>query len=382
MIKVVIVAKDYRGGTKTFIDQILNLDKRKYDIYCIYYKRDYFGKYASNSIFLNDNYPDRQEFSIYKTLIFISNFFKTIRLIKKINPDIVISFPIYSFVLISIAKLFFRDFKNIINVNSNIMAIIKDKPGGLYRYLLNLILKLSVMQADFLVSVSKYMKNDLISQYGISKNRVIVIPNSVDINEVAILAKKNNLQNKVKLLLSKNKFNVFTISRLEVQKDIITLLKAFKIVLTKKPDCQLFIIGDGPLRNEFEKFCKLNGLRHRVSFLGWKDNVFEFLTYADIFVFSSKFEGFPFSIIEAMATGVPVIATDTPYGPREILDNGKYGLLAPMKDPEKMAQAIIKLAKSKRLRKKYKNLGLQRVKKYDTKIMIEKFNKLFLEVTK
>ena len=81
-------------------------------------------------------------------------------------------------------------------------------------------------------------------------------------------------------------------------------------------------------------------LQHCVYVLGWKKNVLTYLKKASLFVFASHYEGFGLVLLEAMGAGLPVISTDTPYGPSEILDNGKFGVLLPMKTPDRMAQAI------------------------------------------
>ena len=183
-------------------------------------------------------------------------------------------------------------------------------------------------RAEHIIAVSAGVSNDLLKCFWISPNLVSVI-----LNPVQAASTKRERYPKVKA-------NVVAVGRLEKQKDFSTLLRAFKLV-RKECDVNLIILGEGSLGIELSLLANELGITEHVSFPGRVDNVYDFLSTADVFVLSSIYEGCPNSLLEALACGVNVVATDCPSGPREILENGKFGHLVAMKSPENMAKAII-----------------------------------------
>lgn len=128
--------------------------------------------------------------------------------------------------------------------------------------------------------------------------------------------------------------------RLVEQKDFETLIEAFRIVRTQRAS-RLIILGEGPLRSDLEMQVSRLGLTDDVALPGFDTNPFAAMAAANVFVLSSRWEGLPTVLIEALATGVNVVSTDCPSGPDEVLADGKYGKLVPMGKPEKLAQAIL-----------------------------------------
>jgi glycosyltransferase involved in cell wall biosynthesis len=183
-------------------------------------------------------------------------------------------------------------------------------------------------RADHIIAVSAGVSNDLVKSFRISPNLVSVI-----LNPVQAASTKREAYPKVKS-------NVVAVGRLEKQKDFGTLLRAIQIV-RKECDVDLFILGEGSLGVELSLLANELGITEHVSFLGRVDNVYDFLSTADVFVLSSIYEGCPNSLLEALACGANVVATDCPSGPREILENGKFGHLVAIESPGEMAKAII-----------------------------------------
>lgn len=132
---------------------------------------------------------------------------------------------------------------------------------------------------------------------------------------------------------------IVSVGRLSAEKDHRTLLRAMTMLPT---NCRwrLAIVGDGPDRAALEAFARDNGIAARVTFTGQVADPFSWMRKASVAVCSSIYEGLGNAIIEALACGTPVVSTDCPYGPREILDNGRYGTLTPVGDPGAMAKAI------------------------------------------
>jgi glycosyltransferase involved in cell wall biosynthesis len=127
--------------------------------------------------------------------------------------------------------------------------------------------------------------------------------------------------------------------RLVEQKDFANLLHAFKIILSRR-SARLLILGDGPLRPELEAAVTALGIGEHVSMPGFDSNPFAAMRTAAIFALSSRWEGLPTVLIEALASGAVVVSTDCPSGPRELLQDGALGPLVPVGDPAALAQAI------------------------------------------
>jgi glycosyltransferase involved in cell wall biosynthesis len=128
--------------------------------------------------------------------------------------------------------------------------------------------------------------------------------------------------------------------RLTREKDFSTLLRAFALVRRERP-MRLVIVGDGEERARLCALAQQLGVNQEVLLVGFDPNPYRYMRRASVFVLSSRWEGLPNVLIEAMACGTPVVSTDCPSGPREILEDGKWGILVPVGDPDKLAEAII-----------------------------------------
>lgn len=135
---------------------------------------------------------------------------------------------------------------------------------------------------------------------------------------------------------------ILAVGRLTEQKDFPNLLKAFAL-LRQKILARLIILGEGELRADLELIINELGIRESVSLPGFVANPYAYMSNAAVFVLSSRWEGLPTALIEAMACGCPVVATDCPSGPREILAAGKYGELVPMGDVETLSELILRV---------------------------------------
>jgi len=132
---------------------------------------------------------------------------------------------------------------------------------------------------------------------------------------------------------------IVSIGRLSVEKDQLTLVEAMAR-LPAGQNARLVLVGDGPLRGAIEQTVARLGLGGRVTLAGFERDPFSWLLRAELAVCCSRFEGLGNAIIEALACGTPVVSTDCPFGPREILDGGKFGGLVKVGDPTALADAI------------------------------------------
>jgi glycosyltransferase involved in cell wall biosynthesis len=132
---------------------------------------------------------------------------------------------------------------------------------------------------------------------------------------------------------------IVSIGRLSPEKDHLLLLRALSLLGKRRP-WRLVIVGDGDERAALEEFVQANGLANQTTFAGFVSDPFPWIMRANVAVVSSVYEGLCNVIIEALGCGTPVVSTDCPYGPREILQHGRFGRLVPVGDAAALASAI------------------------------------------
>lgn len=192
--------------------------------------------------------------------------------------------------------------------------------------------------ADGIVAVSDGVAKEVRTLPGVRTGRVHGIYNGID---AAAVAAESTLPAEEPWFQQENVTPiVIGMGRLEHQKDFATLLHAFDRVRQRHP-ARLLILGEGGERPALERLVDELGLRDSVHLPGFVTNPYAYMAKASVFVLSSVHEGLPTVLIEALACGTPVVSTDCPSGPREILDNGRYGTLVPVGDAEALAEAIL-----------------------------------------
>ena len=379
MYKIIFFAKDIRGGTDTFLRQLGLLDSKKFNKIFCFFRKDQDAIYDKNRVILNETYPEGPSFSLKKLSIFITNIPKTYYYIKSENPQLLFTCDTYSYLTIVFLKFFcFKKIPLVALVNNNIYLINQKRHSFLYSKLIFALMEISSKVPEGFVFVSKDLAKITTKTIGIMPRRIEIIPHSLDLTKVRSLLKEKFTKGQRELIGDKREFKIFSVGRLDQQKDFRSLLNGFSLVLKEIPSCRLIILGDGELRQNLERQVFELGIGRNVVFAGWQKNIYKFLKYADLFILSSNYEGFPITILEAMASGVPVISTDSPTGPREILGNGKYGVLIKVGDYKKMAAMAVELLNNKPLRRHYRKIGLKRVRMFNTQK--KQYEALFSEI--
>lgn len=169
--------------------------------------------------------------------------------------------------------------------------------------------------------------------------------------------------------------------RLEEQKDYPTLLRAFSLV-RRSEDAILWILGRGRLESSLRALCSSLGISESVHFLGFQKNPYKFFKAADLFVLSSAWEGFGNVLIEAMVCGTPVVSTDCPFGPSEILESGGGGRLVPVGDHQLMANAIGELLSNQSVMKDLGGQAVSRAERYGAEVICRDYEQLFADALK
>lgn len=183
-------------------------------------------------------------------------------------------------------------------------------------------------------AVSEGVADTMAEVIGLPRQDITVIPNPVLTAELYELVKEP-------LPATVRRPYVLGMGRLTAQKNFPLLLDAFRRVAVEQPDLNLVILGEGPDRPDLEARVKELGLQDRVSLPGFQANPYPWLKEAAAFALSSDWEGLPTVLIEALALDVPIVATDCPSGPLEILDGGRLGRLVPMNDAPALAAALL-----------------------------------------
>jgi glycosyltransferase involved in cell wall biosynthesis len=222
-------------------------------------------------------------------------------------------------------------------------------------------------KADEIIVNSQYFKKQLDKEFNLN---TVLILNPLNTEDIKNLSKK-----KIKLnffFKKKQSLKIINIGRMTDQKDHMTLLKAFRLVC-KKINSNLIILGKGKNYTKIKNFITDNNLHTNVKLLGFKENPYPYIKLSDIFVLTSKFEGLPNVLLESIFLKKPIISTDCPTGPKEILSKGKYGKLVKVGDYKNIAKALINFYRNKKVFTKKIILGYKDLKRFDFQINCLKY---------
>lgn len=208
--------------------------------------------------------------------------------------------------------------------------------GGLGLRATGALMRLTYPWADHVIAVSRGVADDLLARLPLDPERVSVLPNPVvdaALHQRAVAAPAHPWLSDKLLPV------VLAVGRLQPQKDFATLLDAFARVRRTRP-LRLVILGEGDERAALLAQARALGIGGDVALPGFDANPFAAMRAADLFVLSSRYEGLPGVLIQAMACGARVLATDCPSGPREVLEDGRWGRLVPVGDAAALAAAM------------------------------------------
>jgi glycosyltransferase involved in cell wall biosynthesis len=237
------------------------------------------------------------------------------------------------------------------------------------------LLRSSAQLADRILANSSGLGRELATLFDVPSSKIRVIGNPVDIDRVRELAEEDMSEpadDRLRPML-------LTAARLVPQKNLRLLLGAFGRIRDRTP-ARLVVAGAGPAEKELRGVADRLGLGDWVRFVGWQANPYKFMRRAAVYVLSSDYEGFGSAIVEALACATPVVATDCPYGPREVLQDGRFGLLVPPGDEEALAAAILSVLDDPALRARFASDGPRRAEDFHIDRMAARYLSLFREV--
>ena len=192
-------------------------------------------------------------------------------------------------------------------------------------------------RADRIVAVSAGVADDLSAVSAVPRHRIATIHNPLPVEEIR---RRSREPSGLPWLGDDPVPVVLAAGRLVPDKDFEGLIEAFRILAERDPAPRLVILGEGPLRGRLEDRVAHAGLGERVALPGHVANPYAAMARARVFALSSRLEGLPGVLLEALACGCPVVSTDCQSGPREILEGGRFGTLVPPGDAEALARAL------------------------------------------
>jgi sugar transferase (PEP-CTERM/EpsH1 system associated) len=236
--------------------------------------------------------------------------------------------------------------------------------------------RLLTAPSDRIVAVGQAVRRALIDNEGFAPRRVEVIYNGVDLQRIASGA-AHRVETRASLGLRPDQIVLIHVARLDYLKDHATAVSAVKQLVDDVPNLRYVIVGDGPLRSSIEKQVEQESLQNHVLFLGTRQDIPQLLAMSDIFVLPSVSEGIPLVLIEAMAAGLPVVATAV-GGVPEMIDSGVQGILVPPRSAGALADALRTLIRNPALRQAMSAAGKVRAReRFGEESMLERYRELF-----
>jgi glycosyltransferase involved in cell wall biosynthesis len=263
-------------------------------------------------------------------------------LIRRHRPDVVCAIQEHASAALAAAVAFSeRKPRLVLGIQNNFSARLETEPSWT-RALLHPRYRSAYAAADWVIANSSGVADDLATQVPSTRDKLSVVYNAGLDRHVFELAREPLPEPRPSGSV------IVTCGRLTQQKDQQVLLRAFARLRTSL-EATLWILGQGEERPHLEALARELGVESRVRFWGFRENPYPFLSAADVFVLSSRWEGFGNVVVEALACGVPVVSTDCPHGPREILDGGRYGRLVPVGGVVELSRAIEETLASERM---------------------------------
>jgi glycosyltransferase involved in cell wall biosynthesis len=293
------------------------------------------------------------------------------RLIKRHKPDVVCSFLEYPMLVAGWASIGLRRRPHLVSCAQIPPSI--NWSGGGRRRIARALISRSYARAECIIALSQGVADDVDRFAPGARSRTTVVFNAGVDEQVESGAKEplDPSEQRPKGPL------VVACGRLQAQKGFPFLIDAFALVRQSFPDAQLWILGQGPDRSALEEQARAKLPDGCVRLLGFRENPYRYMAASDLFVLSSIFEGFGNVIVEAMACGAPVVSTDCPYGPSEIITEEMNGLLVPPADAPALAEAMSRVLADPDLADRLREGGQRRAQDFAAPVIASRYAEVF-----
>ncbi len=310
-------------------------------------------------------------------LISIYNLFKRIvvikRLIKRLQVDIIFSSSMISNMVCLLVKFLYRVKPPLVITFNNSLRE-KAEDMGLKGSISLFLNKRLIKYADKIITVSRALEHEII-EMGFPREKTITIYNGIAFDEMEEKSKER-IDVEHAGFFNPRVPVIISVGRLTKQKNYGGLLDAFA-KLRESVNARLVLIGDGTEKNYLLDKSLYLGIDKDDLLTGWVKNPYKYLKKSSIFVLSSLWEGFPNVVIEAMGMGLPVISTDCPTGPSEIITHGKTGILIPVDDTNELYEQMMKMMKNEKVRTAIAKNGRKNANNFAINVIAQKYDALF-----
>ncbi len=252
------------------------------------------------------------------------------------NPDTIVSTLVHCNVVSSWVAKYVASDTAVVLREANTISKTKESAQTLSEWTVNALVPSAYASADSIIAVSESAASDLTKCLSVEEDRIHTVYNPVNIGRIE---EKSDRTADHKWLCKDDVEVLISVGRLSKQKDYKTLLDAFR-KMRNRSNVKLLVLGEGPQRGKLESYARSIGVGDNVDFYGFVENPYPYMKHSDVFVLSSAWEGMPNAMIEAFVLGLPIVATDCPSGPSEILENGRWGNLAEVGDSDELCSCI------------------------------------------
>lgn len=345
------------GGAERVVVSLANKFIEKFEVFVIVLNKTetvYSVDKEVTIIYLQEKYlPSSSLFEAIKSnVVYVKKICKTV---KTNQIDILIGFTTSVNILTIISSMFLNK-PNLISERNNPEVYV---PNTFWRVLRNILYPFT----NGLIVQTELIKR--FYQKSIQENKIKIIPNPID--EI-ILSNRSEYYERENIIL--------TVGRLDTNKNQRLLIEAFANL--NVGNWKLIIVGNGVLREEYEKLTASLSIADKVDFVGNVNNISDFYNKAKIFVFTSQSEGFPNALLEAMSFGIPCISTDCPSGPSEIIENNKNGYLIEVNNRKQLENRLTSLMNNSELCMDFSSKALQSNTKFKIDEIYKQWETLIL----
>lgn len=371
-ILITIASLKRGGGAEKVADYLSRLSESFEISYLTFYKFDEEYCPANTTVTcLNENLSDNP---LKKIIKIFSRAYAIKQICQNENIDLIISHMEENNIPSIFSKIFFLNkTKVVVCIHNNL----KVKHTDFYIFIISILYLFS----HRIVGVSKSIANQL-NFSKLIKNRYATIHNAIDLENI----NKKKLETLNDSTFSnENRKKIINIGRLHPQKNHLLYIDS---ILNSSSHYAGFILGEGYLREDIQNYLLSKDQHKQIILMGYKKNVYKYLANSDLFILSSNYEGLPCSMLEAMACGLPIIATNFDFGSEEILSPNKsvhnikkfieceYGIITPINNVTEMSKAISHLFNNDALILKYKERSLERARDFEIEKIISNWKNI------
>jgi glycosyltransferase involved in cell wall biosynthesis len=357
-IMFVLPSLDGGGAERVMLTLIEHIDREKFEPIFVLTKKE--GRY----VHVLDTLPPMEVIDLDAPQARYA-IKKLAKLIWKKKPDIVFSTLGYLNLLIALIRPFFSNKIKFISRESNTVSI--ENKQEKYPKLFDWLYKKVYNNFNLIITQSRYMRDDLVNNFKTKNEKIVVIYNPVNIEDIT---KKSQVIRSG--IYPKQKINLLAVGRLSAQKGFDVLIEAMSYLDDR---FHLTILGEGDDEAIHREWVKELGCQEKITMQGFVDNPYVYMKNADLFVLSSRYEGLPNVVLESNVCGTPCVAFNTPGGTAEVIEDGKTGLLVEEFSASALAKAI-EQASALEFDKRYIKEYIQ--KQFNVKKIVREYERNFL----